>query len=736
MTERNFDRYTTETGLSHNAITGITQDSTGYIWIATSSGLNRFNGTRFVQFRSTDDTLSVAAEELLGLSWLDKSRLAAFTSGLHVVDTRTGKTRNVYIPYHQKKFQYKLNMIVNARGDEVGNLFIITRTGFYHFDKNYQLVFRYDDYKDEDIPLAHVIFGREILELDDRRLLISAVNGVFVYDKQTREFRKMTEKDSPVMAGVLSTHSFYRFFQLKRGEFLLMKPESDSLFYFNTLKNRKVVSFLPFKPDRMEFHWRTRAFFVNDTSLYVTGHTQGFYKARFYPETGKIDFSPELHFRQFLCVDVFVDRDDRLWVATTKGLYKENPMRSHVELTSIPQSLQDSFPSIRVGALYSSDDKVYAGTRAEGGLLLFDKKTFSFIEQIRLKIVNKYYGNNIYSIAEKDKNSLLLGRNGKLVSFNMTNNKESYLVPPGWPEGSWVYDVAKDSKGNIWISSDKIYKYNPSTNTFKAIPSHPRLLSFPFGIEEDRNGHIWFAGHGLARYNTITDSIDLYLDSFPYIKMSDRQVNALAIDKNNTLWFNSYNNGLIAYDIDKKTFRHFTRGDGLPDNNVSSLAIVKDRLWIAGFTGMACMDLETSQIVSFGKEDGFPDLPVVNGSRFYYDEKANLLYLGFSTVVVRFDPDVLLQRKAPPHLFIENLVIGGRQSFLPDSSIETSWRDNQVSLTIGSINFADGASQRFAYRIIKERCTPWIQIGNQASFSISSLLPGEYRVQVKAYSPN
>ena len=114
MTEKNFDRYTTETGLSHNAITGITQDSTGYIWIATSSGLNRFNGTRFVQFRSTDDTLSVAAEELIGLSWLDKSRLAAFTSGLHVVDTRTGKTRNVYIPYHHKKFQYKLNMIVNT----------------------------------------------------------------------------------------------------------------------------------------------------------------------------------------------------------------------------------------------------------------------------------------------------------------------------------------------------------------------------------------------------------------------------------------------------------------------------------------------------------------------------------------------------------------------------------------------------------------------------------------------
>ena len=736
LTEKNFDRYTTETGLSHNAITGITQDSTGYIWIATSSGLNRFNGSRFVQFRSTDDTLSVAAEELIGLSWLDRYRLAAYTSGLHIVDTRTGKTRNVYIPYRYKKFQYKLNMIVNAKGDEHGNLFIITRTGFYHFDKNYQLVFRYDHHKDEDILMEHVVFGREILELDNRRLMITAVQGVYVYDKQTRQFKQMTAKDSPVLEGVSNTHEFYRFFQLKRGEFFLIKPESDSLIYFNTVTNKKVVSWLPFKPGKMEFHWRTKVLLANDTMLYITGHTAGFYKARFYPESGRIKFYQELHFRQFLCTEVFVDRDDQLWVATTKGLYRENPMRSHVELTSIPQSLQDSFPSIRVGALYSSDDKVYAGARAEGGLLVFDKKTLRFIEQTRLKIIEKYYGNNIYSIEAKDKNSLLLGRNGTLVSFDMATNKETYLIPPGWPAGSWVYDVAKDSRGNIWISSDRIYKYDPAANTFKVIPSHPRLLSFPYGIEEDRDGHIWFAGHGLARYNTISDSIDLYLDSFPFIKMSDRQVNALAIDKNNTVWFNSYNNGLIAYDIDKKTFRHFTRGDGLPDNNVASLVIVKDRLWIAGFTGMACMDLETSQIVSFGKEDGFPDLPVVNGSRFFYDEGANKLYLGFSTVVARFDPDVVLQTKSPPHLFIENLAIGGKQSFLPDSTIETSWQDNQLSIAIGSINFSDGNNQRFAYRIVKERCTPWIQIGNQATFSISSLLPGKYRIQMKCYSPN
>ena len=99
----NFDHYTTEKGLSHNSVTGIAQDASGYVWVATASGLNRYNGTRFIQFHSNDDSLSLAAEELTGMCWLDKNRLAVYTSGLHILDTRTGKTHNLFIPSPDKQ---------------------------------------------------------------------------------------------------------------------------------------------------------------------------------------------------------------------------------------------------------------------------------------------------------------------------------------------------------------------------------------------------------------------------------------------------------------------------------------------------------------------------------------------------------------------------------------------------------------------------------------------------------
>ena len=41
---------TTQNGLSRNYINDLSQDDNGFLWIATSDGLDRFNGTEVVQY--------------------------------------------------------------------------------------------------------------------------------------------------------------------------------------------------------------------------------------------------------------------------------------------------------------------------------------------------------------------------------------------------------------------------------------------------------------------------------------------------------------------------------------------------------------------------------------------------------------------------------------------------------------------------------------------------------------
>ena len=39
-----FERVTADQGLTSNRINGIVQDQSGFLWIATNNGLNRFDG--------------------------------------------------------------------------------------------------------------------------------------------------------------------------------------------------------------------------------------------------------------------------------------------------------------------------------------------------------------------------------------------------------------------------------------------------------------------------------------------------------------------------------------------------------------------------------------------------------------------------------------------------------------------------------------------------------------------
>ena len=371
-----------------------------------------------------------------------------------------------------------------------------------------------------------------------------------------------------------------------------------------------------------------------------------------------------------------------------------------------------------------------------GGLFIYDKKTLEFEKQV-LYMEKDNRANHIRAILPVDRSHLLLGTNGSLLLFDQQSRKEKELVPPYWAPLDWAGDLFRDSREHIWIGSSHIYKYNHAAGSFELIPPFAQLLDIPFVIDEDTSGHIWMSGHGLARYNTLLKKYDIFLDSFPFIKMPDKQVNAMVIHHHNSIWFNSNNNGLINYHIATGKYRHFTRSNGLPDDNIASLIVVDNRLWIACYSGIACMDLGTSNFISFGKEDGFPEMPIQKGAKFFYDQELKQLYIGFTTAFARFNPDEIVQKKAPPRTFIENLTINGeKNTFLPGDHVTTSWKENEIRITIGTINFSDGAMQRFAYRIVKDSNTAWTQMGTQPSFSISSLSPGTHRIQVKAFAPN
>ncbi|MBS1566165.1 MAG: hypothetical protein JST39_17410 [Bacteroidetes bacterium] len=240
--ENDFTIYTKQEGLPTNNITGLAQDASGYIWIATSSGLNRFDGSSFLQFHSSSDSSSIPAEALSGLIWLDKNHLAASSCGLHIVDVRTGQTRNLFVPYEDRKYLYKFNAKILACRDTAGNTYLMSHGGFYHFDKDYHLVFRFDYYTKEQVVTEHFGFSRYLTQLDQQHMLLTGPDGNYFYDAARHVLKRLQPADCPLIADLSNPIAAdFGYFQLAPGRFIYMNCWSDSIVYVDMARHMRTV---------------------------------------------------------------------------------------------------------------------------------------------------------------------------------------------------------------------------------------------------------------------------------------------------------------------------------------------------------------------------------------------------------------------------------------------------------------------------------------------------------------
>lgn len=62
-----FKHYGVETGLSQSTVFTVIQDRTGFIWLGTKEGLNRFDGTSFKIYRAHNDEHSLRSNIVTSL---------------------------------------------------------------------------------------------------------------------------------------------------------------------------------------------------------------------------------------------------------------------------------------------------------------------------------------------------------------------------------------------------------------------------------------------------------------------------------------------------------------------------------------------------------------------------------------------------------------------------------------------------------------------------------------------
>ncbi|VUD42222.1 putative diguanylate cyclase YedQ [Thalassocella blandensis] len=182
-----------------------------------------------------------------------------------------------------------------------------------------------------------------------------------------------------------------------------------------------------------------------------------------------------------------------------------------------------------------------------------------------------------------------------------------------------VRDIVKDEKGFIWIGGEnglarfdgqQVVVYNYDFDNNRSISSN-----FIWGMILDHDQVLWIAtSNGLNRYNATTDDFDrFYTDSAQGLRVSDDNVNQLAIDTGNNL-FIATSSGLSVFNAERNHIQNYyihSKGySGTNSNFIETLTVDKeDNIWIGTRSrGLKKFDLQTG---IFHQVVGVPELAEV-----------------------------------------------------------------------------------------------------------------------------
>ena len=744
--ERNYIRYTRLHGLSNNYISGIEEDSTGYIWISTHKGLNRFDGKAFQSIHKGSEHSPLPDNHIVLMRHPAEDEIIGATrAGAFAFNPLCGQYKQFVIPCDSSIY-FWTNHVFDILKDKVGNYVVSTKTGLYVFDPAGKLIKRYDYHIPSEVGSKELLFGHGVSMLKDGSILQQ--NGVLgsLYNSPTNTIdtfyvakREGLKKHFTDELGNMRTAWGGR-----NGEAFILDREGNSIDVVDIGSSESYKNPMPFVV-KSDLGWMSTLTYVNDSMLVITCRVNGFYVLQYNSHTRKLTCDGVRYFKGNVCTTVFRDRENRMWVGTADGLYKENkqdPFFSVADLSEQDPYLLDH----EISSIHIEDSLIYAGLYNGGGLLVLDKKT----KLIRSKIQFAPFGysNSIFNILSYDVDTLWLGTRNGIVWLNKRNYHYGRLVLPA--QLNWMQDVNtlcffEDSKKNIWVSFgnlNSLVRFDRATRTFTDLSAHnnPLLrITFVFSMAEDMQGNIWLAGDGLCRWNVKKQVVDTLI---PYPTVSRLIQNYMFIldrDPRNNLWLSSFDNELIQFNCTtNKMYLRQEESNHIDGNTITSSPIINDHIWMGTDNGISAFNINNYSVKQFTYADGLPSVAITSLKKeSEYDKAENRFYVAARHKLISFVPDVTLSHKVAPTLFIEKIYARDSLITVPgEREIRLPYYMNNLSIQFNTVNFTDPEENRFAWRMIHENDTGWNEINTQTGITLNNLPGGMHPIQIKLFSAN
>ncbi|HAS47078.1 MAG TPA: hypothetical protein DCS93_41725 [Microscillaceae bacterium] len=609
-----FDFYNRK--LSNNHINQVIQDKTGFIWIATNKGLDRYDAYQFKQYKDLIkgkvNCLATQGEKVFvgtdnGLFALDirfnilekydvsnklnsntikcihidalNSLWVGTNKGLNTIDLKTKKVRSYLI--NENPFNKPENNITSIINDKDGALFIGTKSGLFIFNRNSKKFYSLQVASNQGVCCLYRSTKNTLyFATDDKKIYKKLDNQV-----DFQEIKLNTESYDKITS-ICSGGNRNIFIGTNNGLLIL-----DS----QTQKLQRYSTNAAYKPVSLNNEKITSLYKDRDEAIWIGTEQGGLNKLDYrrkkfeslYIRDNQCSSSP------FYIRSIFEDNQNNVWVGTQgAGLFKFNAKMQKVRSFLPADSLDvNDNNKNNIRAIYQeSEDSFLIGTYGNG---LFRLKNEVF-QKIELNITEKV--KEIYCISESlENNEIYLGTDVGFITFKENTNQAQIYKPfsnPTDPKLNRVNFIKIDSDKNVWLATkgSGLMKFNPEKRKLINYPRNGKKLSSEntIHIYENQEGNLWIATYdnGLSFYNPETNHCIFFNKENSSIP--DNRIYSVVEEDNDNLWM-SCDEGLIRFNLKEKTFLQFSREDGLQDNEFNRGAHFRGnsgRLYFGGVKGL------------------------------------------------------------------------------------------------------------------------------------------------------
>lgn len=725
--------YTLETlteqdGLSDNRITCFMKDRTGFMWIGTENGLNRYDGSEMKIYRPGQEKQRLSHEHINDVEQDSKGNLWISTwNGLNVLNPESDSL-HVFLPgknaYEQKESSISSSLIWDTYIDELDRVWIasdVRDLSYYHPERRRFIYLPWRAFVETKTHPGYAGY-RSIQKIERKskdELWLGTSIGLFSVQISTQTFTYYGGDVSGDFVGFhldTLTHQLY-FAQRKvyrlditKNQIVQLRRAKDS-FKFSQSSNSSFL--MPTMNGIKEINKKTDCYSpvqLEDHNYFSIHHDR---------------------------VNVVYYDQDLLWLGTFSGVKRiDGRLEVFPFIQIFPDTLSKDTGNV-YAILQNEDDSLYYISSYTNHCLIT-----RHIRTGEQKFVYSIEGKPLIECTKVYKDSKgiiwLLTKYAVFFKDKMSNRFQELKISTEHTNFSFS-DMVEDTHGNYWFASleQGIFVYNSVSKEFRRLTHEANNIfaDRPTALWSDvKKESIWIAdySYGLFQTNGKDKAINYEADTNDSTTLQSALLTGITQDHSGAIWVTTTTGGISRYSASCQCFTTYTMKDGLPENSFYGIHTdSKGSLWATSEKGLTKLNASGKLMAQYSAKNG---LPFNSLSTPIFTNRMNELMIGVKNGFLKFHPDSISLRSREFPVVLTS-VLQGDKEYKAKENNEFTFEENEFTFSFAALCYSRSEEVRYVYQL-QGYDKEWIEGGDKHSVRYTNLSEGTYTFLVKAYDYN